>query len=106
MASPMLPLPGSAFAPKYWRDETGGVLASAIYLFLNEPEKLTVGMIAYIRAYFIQWVESPAWDMNPSHDDASRAGLAAIRASARQIRTVKDIRKWIHAALDMGIDPL
>lgn len=102
----MLPAPGTADAPKYWRQETGGVLAAAIYLYLNEPENLTVGAIAWIRAYFIQWVDSPVWDQNPGHDDESRAELADIRASARNIQTANDIHVWLAEALNSGIDPL
>jgi hypothetical protein len=32
--------------------------------------------------------------------------LARLRAAVGQIKERKDIQNWIHAALDVGIDPL
>jgi hypothetical protein len=96
---PSLPDPGSPEAPKYWRYETGGLLAIAVENYLNH-RAMTVRDVAMMRAYLCQWIDSPAWDMNPGNE------LAALRKQAAEILTVEDIHRWIHAALGLGIDPL
>lgn len=102
MSPQSLPHPSDPDAPKYWRHETGGRLRIAVEAFLFE-RLMTVRDVALMRAYLRQWIDSPAWDMNPMHDPAP---LAALRASAAKIQSVGDIRRWIKAALDQGIDPL
>ena len=104
--SAMLPSPGSALAPRYWRDETSGHLARAIRSYLDNPDAMTLQEIGYLRAYLRQWVESPAWDANPADDAESRAELALLRGSIDGIRDGRGISRWLHAALDAGIDPL
>lgn len=107
MSPRLVPLPTDpADAPKYWRDETSGVLARAIRVFLGDPGDLTVRDVAYIRAYLSQWIQSPAWDANPHHDDRSRAALAELRAGVGAIADAADIRAWLFAALGEGHDPL
>lgn len=102
-----LPAPGSPAAPKYWMHETSQQLHAAVYLFVNEPDKLTVGAIALLRAYCLQWVESPVWDQNPSMDAAGRAELAALRVGARYtIHSASDLRRWLRDATAAGLDPL
>jgi len=94
----MAPIPkrGSQNAPKFWRHEVGGDLAMAVRHYLREPDALTLSEIALMRAYVVQWIDSPAWDCNPSataESIASRArradgpiapvALARSRAAAR-----------------------
>jgi hypothetical protein len=66
MASP-IPAPGSASAPKYWRDEVGGQLRIAVENYLFD-RVMTIRDVAFMRAYFRQWINSPVWDMNPAHN--------------------------------------
>ena len=101
-----LPPPGHPDAPKYWQHETGGALRVAVENYLNRRARMTVRDVALMRGYLVQWIDSPVWELNPSHDTRSRAALAALRESAREIRTVADIHRWIHDALQEGQDPL
>ncbi len=101
-----LPLPGDPDAPKFWRHEVGGQLARAVNTYLLAPAEMTLRDIALVRAYLSQWIQSPTWDLNPSHDENSRAALARLRAGVGAILTVADIHAWLWAALDEGIDPL
>ena len=105
MSPRALPPPGHPDAPKYWRHETGGRLAIAVENFLNN-RLMTVRDVALVRAYLVQWIESPVWEMSPTFDEHARAGLAVLRQRARRIGTVADIHHWIHDALAEGQDPL
>lgn len=96
--------PPMFYPPRFWRDETSGVLAPAIHRYLvgrTKPEDIPV-----LRAYCRQWIDSPAWDMNPNHDDESRAELAGLRKRAAAITTIRHIDAWIAFAVDFGVDPL
>ena len=93
-------------APKYWRHETGGELAVAVMAYLNRTGSMTVRQISLMRAYLQQWVGSPVWDMNPAQTPEASLVLARLRYTVLAIHSVTDIRNWIHAALDAGIDPL
>jgi len=92
-------------APKFWRFESSGVLAPAIERYLKN-ETLTIRDVTLIRRYFEQWINSTVWDQNPNHDAESRAELARLRKTAAAIATARDIRDWVHEALDIGVDPL
>jgi len=98
-------LPSSPEAPKYWQHETGGLLRVAIENYLN-GRTMTVRDVALMRAYLCQWIDSPVWDLNPVLDARAIAALTGLRTSARAIRTVADIHRWIHYALNEGQDPL
>jgi hypothetical protein len=100
-----LPHPASAAAPKYWMHETGGKLAAAIKRYLHD-EALSVDDILLIRAYLSQWVDSPAWDANPSIDYEGRLALASMRQSARSLHNRAKIAEWLERADEMGMDPL
>jgi len=89
--------------PRYWRDEASGVLAAAVEAYLtNKP--LTLNDLRYLRNYCVQWVNSSAWDLNPFED--GRNALANLRESARQIHSVQQLDRWLHDAVDLGMDPL
>jgi hypothetical protein len=105
MSPRALPPPDHKDAPKYWRHETGGRLAIAVENFLNN-RLMTVRDVALVRAYLVQWIDSPIWEMNPSIDAESLAALNALRLRARRIGAVADIHHWIHDALAEGHDPL
>jgi hypothetical protein len=100
-----LPRPGSALAPKYWRDETGGELVPAMERYIKRKD-LSLRDLVLIRAYLRQWIESPAWDLNPHSDEHSAANLKLLRESATKLFRRADIEEWIRAALEIGIDPL
>ena len=101
-----LPDPADAAAPKYWMWETSGALQSAVHLYLNERERVTPNILAYLRAYVMQWVDSPAWDQNTRADAAYRRTLADLRLDARVIATIEALDNWLARAIAFGIDPL
>ena len=106
MASPAIPSRDAPDAPKFWRNETSGQLAIAVRAYLDNPEAMTLREIAYMRSYLRQWIESPAWDANPAHNDRSRNALEALRADVGRIVNGRAIHAWLRAALMEGIDPL
>jgi hypothetical protein len=87
-------------------DESTGRLAVAVRSYLDNPEGMTLREVAFMRAYLRQWIESPAWDLNPSHDAASRAALEALRINVGRIVSAQGIRDWMRDARMAGIDPL
>lgn len=92
-------------APKYWMNETSGVLKPVVEAYLrNEP--LTLRDVAIMRAYLRQWIMSPVWDMNPRQTRADALGLSALRERLDTIASRDDIERWLAAALESGIDPL
>jgi hypothetical protein len=80
-------------APKYWMNETGG-LVPAIKRYLKglAPDADDVNLI---RAYLRQWIDSPVWDVG---DAAARTKLDELRRTVRQIGS--------RLAIDQSIDPL
>jgi hypothetical protein len=101
----ILPAPDDPAAPKYWIYETGGELAVSIGRLLR-AESLTDRDYELIRAYFKQWIDSPAWDMNPNQDAAGAAALAALRSGVDRLATASDIHDWLRLADQTGVDPL
>jgi hypothetical protein len=100
----MLP-PDHPNAPKFWRNETSGVLEPAIMAYLGGGP-MTESQVMLVRLYVLQWINSPVWNENPAITDYGRAELKALRDQAEAIRTRADLREWFHIALDEGIDPL
>jgi hypothetical protein len=100
-----LPDPGSPEAPKYWVYETGGKLAPAIERYLLE-QPLSPEDVIMIRAYFKQWIDSPAWDQNPNADTRSREVLRALRSRVGELQTSDDFDAWVSDAVAQGLDPL
>jgi hypothetical protein len=98
--------PSDPRAPKFWRHETGGLLAPAMERFLLH-KRAKPGDTDLIRAYLQQWIDSPVWQMNPAGSDyETHRALTELRQSAHSIHTRDDVRRWVAEALDLGIDPL
>lgn len=103
--SAALPPRGHPDAPKYWMDETGGRLGPAIRNYLDGRE-MSADDIALVRDYLRQWIDSPAWDMNPHMNVTGIAALAWLRSHAKAIATRSDIAYWLMRAEERGIEPL
>ena len=88
--------------PRYWMQESSGVLHPVIEAYLNGDE-LDAAQVATMRAYLRQWVMSPVWDANPF---AEGGELDVLRALVDTMRTRKDVDNWLQQAMEMGIDPL
>lgn len=84
-------------APKFWMHESSGVLAPVIRAYLDGAV-LDGAQVAVMKAYLWQWVKSPAW--------APNGALASLRLRVAAIESTEDIRRAIHVALQLGMDPL
>jgi len=100
-----LPHPESPDAPKYWMYETGGLLAAAMKRYL-ESRAMTLRDFMLIQAYLRQWVESPAWDLNPHLSAEGAEVLRMLRHQVREARTETAIRRVVKLLVDAGMDPL
>jgi len=88
-------------APKYWRDETSGRLRETVDAYLS-GRKLTTAEIGLLRWYLHQWVSAPIWKANPH---GVPEDFDELVRSAETLSTREEISRWIHRALDFGIDP-
>jgi hypothetical protein len=88
--------------PRYWRDETGGKLGPAVERYLK-GKPLSGDDLRWLRAYCAQWINSSAWDLNPYGDGKE---LAALRESAKEIRSIQQLDRWFRDAFEIGMDPL
>jgi len=91
--------------PAHWKDDAGEQLAPAITRYLK-GERLSSHEIGVIRAYLVQWIDSPIWDQTKDMHDAGRAELAELRRAAVKITNRQAIDEWIEVATDWGMDPL
>jgi hypothetical protein len=96
MKSVVLPVSDSR-APKYWMNETSGVLAPIIHAYLKH-QPMTYQQVKVMGAYLSQWIDSPVWYGNPT--------LERLQRDAHLIQTRADIARWLTYALEQGIDPL
>jgi len=84
-------------APGYWMNETTGVLKPAVMAYLDGLP-LELAQVGALRAYFRQWVASPAWMLSPE--------LEALRAGVDGITDRAGVDAWLNAAENLGMDPL
>lgn len=92
--------------PHYWMNETSGILRPAVEAYLGGEDPMTPAHIAALRAYIRQWIMAPAWDTNPDGSATGRAELAGLRGSVDSLTNRQQFNRWLHRALDLGIDPL
>jgi len=92
---PLLP-PDDPRAPKFWMNETGGVLQQAVKDYLDD-KTLTLAQVALMRAYLKQWAYSPVWQGE---------ALEAVRTRITEANSHQDIDGCIYDLVNMGMDPL
>jgi hypothetical protein len=80
----------------HWADETSGLLQPVVGKYLRGEELVAVE-IALMRSYLQQWI-----------DAAFFFGLAVdpLRRRVHAIRSDADVRAWLAAAHELGLDPL
>jgi len=95
MGPALLP-PDHPDAPKFWSNESTGVLQPVVLAYLR-GRRLNYQEIAIMRAYLRQWIMSPVW-----------AGFEVdlLRKALDFIDDYDSLRRWIDSATDEGIDPL
>ncbi|HEY1242197.1 MAG TPA: hypothetical protein VGF16_16650 [Bryobacteraceae bacterium] len=89
-------------APKYWVNESSGVLVPVVEKYLR-GEPLDANQLGIMRAYLRQWVQSPAWDQNPH---GGRDELNRLRGRVSAIDNMRRLDEWIDDAVKFGMDPL
>lgn len=82
--------------PRYWRDETSGVLQPAVFAYLN-GDPMSAEQVAAMRAYLRQWIDAPVW---------AGPAVADLRHAIDHLVDREDIGRWLAIAEDNGIDPL
>ena len=91
--------------PGYWMNEMSGRLAPAVWTWLTFPGEITADDLALLRAYVIQWIDSPVWDPNPFADEQSRLILDMLRTNAHRIASGEDLANWVKLAVEFCVDP-
>lgn len=88
---------------KYWRDYSDSRIPASVDRYIH-GEELTVRDIALVRAYVMQWVDSPAWEENLSSQ--ATLNLTILRAKVAGARTKEQIDSCVALASAMQMDPL
>lgn len=83
-------------APRYWMNETSGVLRPAVETYLAGVT-MTAAQIAAMRAYLRQWINAAGW--------VGRT-VAELRRSIDGLTSRAAIAEWLALADEAGIDPL
>lgn len=110
--------PGGA-GPLHWGNEQGDLLKQVMLAFfmhgtgtstfingrLTYRQDITPEQLEIVREYGEYYLNAPMFDDNPHHDDESRAQLATLREQIKKATTFEEINQWIHACLEIGIDP-
>lgn len=91
--------------PCHWTDEVSGQLAPAVKAYLKR-QHLSRAQVRVLRAYFVQWIQSPVWDMNTHATTQSRIDLRLLRESVSKIHSNDDIQHWLEGAVKLGLDPI
>jgi hypothetical protein len=99
--------------PKFWLDEITGRLKPVVERYYRGDQLGDLGC-ALMREYLEQWIDSPVWDQSclefPTQYLLVKAGqrreLRRLRRWVRTLRSSADIREWLIAAAEMGIEPL
>jgi hypothetical protein len=82
--------------PGYWMNETSGALRPAVDAYLG-GRPMTAVQIAAMRIYLRLWINA---------DWQGGATLDRLRRSVDELTTVNAIRRWLHDAGELEIDPL
>lgn len=91
--------PGLPAFPLNWRDETSGVLPSAVFAYLED--KATAEQLKLVAAYIEYYIQAPVWDIE---DNAFEEELKALRESSKNLKTRQEIHDWIFQAMKIGLD--
>ncbi|MBF6607040.1 MAG: hypothetical protein IVW53_15865 [Chloroflexi bacterium] len=91
--------------PLRWQDDASGELPRVMLAFFERRRKLTPAEIERVRDYGEYYIDAPMWGCNPYVDEEGRAYFARLRTQIKVARTVGDLDQWIHACLEIGIDP-
>lgn len=82
--------------PRYWLDETSGVLRPAVLAYLR-GESMSPDQIAAMRAYLRMWIDFPVW-VGPK--------IGSLRDAIDDLTSREAISYWLQTANEEGIDPL
>jgi len=95
--------------PLRWQDDQTGELPKAVWAYLNHgagkvKEPPTEEQLSTLKDYLAYYIKAPCWMHNAA--EGMEAELKAAILKIDLAVTHKDIRDFIYACLDMGIDPL
>lgn len=117
---PVVPFPFPPYlppigGPHYWQKETSGRLREAVtayfdnrvYLNGTENRPISPADCELVADYIRHWIHAPMYDANPylEADPEQKEELASLRAQADALTDANSIDRWIHKALESGIDP-
>ena len=96
--------------PLRWQDDQTGELPKAVWAYLNHgagktKEPPTEEQLSVMKDYLAYYIKAPCWK-GPAREGGTEGDLNAAILKIDLAMTHKDIRDFIFACLDMGIDPL
>ena len=97
--------------PHYWRNEQTGRLEEAVQAYFDnrlQGSPVSPADCELVADYIRHWINAPMYDVNNPYFETSpdeHNHLKALRDEARHITDADSIDRWIHKALDLGLDP-
>jgi len=92
--------------PLCWKDDLTGITTQAIKAYLSgdhDPDDIKI-VIAYCQ-HFIHapcWLEARPFQAPPGAEQH----IQRLRAESMQLKTARELDRWIESAISAGIDPL
>lgn len=87
--------------PLNWRDETSGILPTAVMAYLED--KASVEQIELVGNFIDYFIHAPVWDIQDNYFETE---LKDLRESSKKLTNRQEIHEWIHKAMEIGLDPL
>lgn len=92
--------------PLYWDDEPSGLLSLAVVAyFVQDADKTkpepTAEQLELVINYIRYYIKAPCWE----GAEAFSEELKNLRTQAEGLKTVDDVRKFIHDSMEIGLDP-
>lgn len=94
--------------PLNWRDETSGVLITAVSRYMGSRingTSIDEIDVELVRVFLEHYINAPCWN-HMNEDEELAAELAGLRSDVKHLVTPDQVGAWINRCLDLGMDPL
>ena len=94
--------------PVRWQDDLTGELPRAVQAYLNHAthhHPVSAEQLELVRDYCQYYINAPCWQTGVP-GDVAHALFVTLRSRIKTARSYKALSKWMHDALEVGIDPL
>lgn len=93
--------------PLHWEHDVTGKMQQAVMAYLER--KATPQSLALVIAYIQHHIHAPCWLESSPYgqvDEEMATAIRALRERSLMLTTAAEVSQYIHAALEIGLDPL